>query len=86
MGFYGRLTFLGRFIIMGIIVAAIGCALYFSGLTQKGADMIESSKKEKVENVVEKTADAVEDAAEKTVDAVENTAEKVADAVEEAAK
>lgn len=37
MGFFSRLTFLGRFIIIGIIVGAIGCFLYFSGLTQAGA-------------------------------------------------
>ncbi len=34
MGFYGRLTFLGRFIIMIILMAAVGCALYFSGVIQ----------------------------------------------------
>lgn len=34
MGFYGRLTFLGRFIIMIIVMAALGCALYFTGVIQ----------------------------------------------------
>lgn len=52
MGFFSRLTFLGRFIIIGIIVGAIGCALYFSGLTQKGAQCIEAPQ-ETVETAAE---------------------------------
>ncbi|MCQ2210556.1 MAG: hypothetical protein MJZ34_09715 [Paludibacteraceae bacterium] len=38
MSFFSRLTFLGRMIIISIVVAIIGCALYYSGALQLGID------------------------------------------------
>lgn len=38
MGFFSRLTFLGRMVIISIIVAAVGFVLHYTGAVKAGAE------------------------------------------------